>query len=88
MSKINVIALLHENASCSNIKIALSNNNYKIDVKRAQRIFECLNLLSYNNSIKFNPYAALNVRALKRIDAAVGGLQFKIIEKITFKKNT
>ena len=85
MSKINVIALLHENASCTNIKIALSNNTYKIDIKRAQRIFEALHLLSYNNSIKFNPYAALNVRALKRIDAAVGGLMFPIIERITKK---
>ena len=62
-----------------------NNNTYKIDVKRAQRIFEALHLLSYNNSIKFNPYAALNVRALKRIDAAVGGLMFPIIERITKK---
>ena len=85
MSKINAIALLHENASCTNIKIALRNNTYKIDVKRAQRIFQALHLLSYNNSIKFNPYAALNVRALKRIDAAVGGLLFPVIEKITKK---
>ena len=85
MSKINVIGLLHDNASCTNIKTALSNNTYKIDLKRAQRIYECLTILNYNNSIKFNPYTALTVRALKRIDTVVGGLMFPIIEKITKK---
>ena len=63
----------------------IKKNTYKINVNKANRIYECLTILNYNNSIKFNPYTALTVRALKRIDTAVGGLAFPIIEKITKK---
>ena len=84
-SKINAITLLHDGSGIGSTIVNLRNNTYKINVNKANRIYECLTILNYNNSIKFNPYTALTVRALKRIDTAVGGLAFPIIEKITKK---
>jgi hypothetical protein len=84
-SKINAITLLHDGKGIGSTIKNLRNNTYKIDIIKAERIYQCLGILNYNNSIKFNPYTAVTVRALKRIDTAVGGLAFPIIEKITKK---
>ena len=84
-SKINAITRLHDGKGIGSTIKNLRNNTYKIDIIKAERIYQCLGILNYNNSIKFNPYTAVTVRALKRIDTAVGGLAFPIIEKITKK---
>lgn len=83
-SKINAITLLHAGNTTDTIK-SLRSNTYTINTVRANRIYECLRILNYNNSIKFNPYIAITVRALKRIDTKVEGLKYSIMEKITKK---
>ena len=83
-SVINAITLLSESMSTS-IMQSLKNESYKINIERAKNIFKCLQILSTNNSTRFNPYSAVNSRVLKRVDKAVGGLNVKIIEKITNK---
>ena len=79
-SKINIIELLNQ-AHALGIKKYLKNKIYKVDLDNAIRVFNCLNILNKNKSVRFNPYTATNARALKRLNKNMKGLKYKVIEK-------
>ena len=78
--KIVILELLNH-AQTNALKLYLKNKTYKIDIDNAIRVFNCLNILSKNKSVRFNPYTANNVRALKRLNKNMKGLKYKVIEK-------
>ena len=86
LSKINALTLLEKGCGVGTVTKSLKNNTYKINVDNAIRVYNGLNILSLNNNPKFNSYTATTSRVLKRINKALNGIDYKIIEKIT-KKN-
>mgnify|MGYP003139772751 FL=1 len=79
-SKINILELLNKN-SLTQVKLYLKNKTYKVDIDNGIRVFNCLNILNKNKSVRFNPYTATNARALKRLNKKMKGLKYKVIEK-------
>jgi hypothetical protein len=79
-SKINIIELLNQ-AFSAGLKKYLKNKIYKVNINNAIIVFNCLNILNKNKSVRFNPYTANNVRALKRLNKNMKGLKYKVIEK-------
>lgn len=79
-SKINIIELLNQ-AFSAGLKKYLKNKIYKVNIDNAIIVFNCLNILNKNKSVRFNPYTANNVRALKRLNKNMKGLKYKVIEK-------
>ena len=83
-SIINGLTLLNDGHG-NNIGILLQNNSYKINVDDANRIYKALHILKENQNKRFNPFSATNSRTIKRLDAKVGGLDYKKIKKLTQK---
>ena len=84
-SIINGLTLLNDSYTVA-IGNLLKKNTYKINIGVADRIYAALNILKQNQNKRFNPFSAANSRAFKRLDAKVGGLDYKKIKKITKTK--
>ncbi len=78
--KIVILELLNH-AQTNALKLYLKNKIYKVDIDNAIIVFNCLNILNKNKSVRFNPYTATNVRAIKKLNKNMKGLKYKVIEK-------
>lgn len=79
-AKIVILELLNKAQSAA-LKTYLKNKIYKVDIDNAIRVFNCQNILNKNRSVRFNPYTAQNMRALKKLNKNMKGLKYKVIEK-------
>ncbi|QDP47386.1 MAG: hypothetical protein GOVbin2950_18 [Prokaryotic dsDNA virus sp.] len=79
-AKIVILELLNK-AQSNTLKPYLKNKSYKVDIDNAIRVFNCQNILNKNRSVRFNPYTAKNMRALKKLNKNMKGLKYKVIEK-------
>ena len=79
-AKIVILELLNK-AQSNTLKPYLKNKSYKVDIDNAIRVFNCQNILNKNRSVRFNPYTAQNMRALKKLNKNMKGLKYKVIEK-------
>lgn len=83
MTLITALELLWEKSAVG-VKLALKNKTYNINLKEAEAVYRCLNIIK-SNTEHLNPYSTRMVRAFKMIYQKYNKINERAVDKLSKK---